>query len=183
MRKYLLIIILALSAITANAQKWAVGTNILEYANLGTLNLEASFAPARHVSLDLQTGYNPWTFKDDTPEQYQNRSLSASLGARWWSWHVFAGWWVKGALQYELYNRGGILDKYSEEGHAYGGSVSAGYAWLISDRLNLDFGLGLWGGRRHYTTYRCTSCGRIDESGKKWFVAPDDIMVSLVYIF
>ena len=40
-----------------------------------------------------------------------------------------------------------------------------------------------WGGQKAYTTFACPKCGKIEDSGRKWFVMPNDLIVSLVFIF
>ena len=47
----------------------------------------------------------------------------------------------------------------------------------------LLFGIGVWGGMTRYTTYACPTCGTVTDNGKKVFILPDDVMVSLIYIF
>ena len=54
---------------------------------------------------------------------------------------------------------------------------------MISRHFNLEFGLGLWGGADLYKRYSCTLCGLSLDSGRKAFVLPDDLAVSLVYVF
>lgn len=183
MRRIVFICVLLLSCIHCNAQRWSVSTNLIDWAALGTVNVEGSVAVSRHWSVDAEWSYNPWTYKDGRPDQFQNRSLTGSLGTRWWPWHVFAGWWVSGSAQYQVYNRGGLLSDTAEEADAYGVGAGFGYALLIGEHINFDFGIGLWGGRKDYVTYQCTNCGRITDSGTKWFLMPDDIMVSITFIF
>lgn len=183
MRRLLLSAAFAVIALTASAQKWSVGTNVIEWASLGTCNIEGSYAVARHWTVDVDWAYNPWTYKEGRERQFQNRSLSGEAGVRWWPWHAYSGWWVSGCGRYEVYNRGGIFDGSAEEGDAYGVGAGFGYALMLSERINLDFGIGLWTGRKDYTVYRCTSCGRIVDGGSRWFVMPNDVMVSFVYVF
>lgn len=183
MKRIFVITALLLLCFTSGAQKWAVSVNALDCAALGTLNAEGSFAPARHWTVDAEVRYNPWTFREGSEDQFQNRLFSASLGTRWWPWHCYAGWWVSGAARYELYNRGGIFADTSEEGNAYGVGFSGGYALIVARNINIDFGVGLWTGRKDYTTYRCTNCGRIVDRGTSWFVMPYDLMVSVSFIF
>lgn len=59
------IIILALAVLPhcAGAQEFAVSTNLADYADLGTLNFEASYGIARHWSLVAGAKYNPFTYK------------------------------------------------------------------------------------------------------------------------
>ena len=50
-------------------------------------------------------------------------------------------------------------------GIAFGG----GYSLMLGEHINLDFGLGLWTGYQKYVTYACPQCGKVVDSGEKWF--------------
>jgi len=54
---------------------------------------------------------------------------------------------------------------------------------MLSDHFNLEFGAGFWGGYKTYTVYSCPRCGRKIEEGKKWFICPNEAIVSIVYVF
>ena len=81
----------------AHANRFSVSTNLLDYARLGTLNVDASYAASRHWSLVAGARYNPFTFNDGKPDkQFQYRQQSYAVGARWWLWHTWSGWWFSG---------------------------------------------------------------------------------------
>ena len=81
---------------TAAAQSYSLGTNVVEWANLGTVNAEAGVALARRASLHAGVRYNPWTFRKGNPEdrftdpdgdserQFENRKRAFSLSVRYW---------------------------------------------------------------------------------------------------
>ena len=71
----------------------------------------------------------------------------------------------------------------TEEGDRGGVGLYAGYSHMLTQHLNLEFGLGMWGGMSWYKIYSCPSCGLTLENGRKWFARPDDVMMSLVYVF
>ena len=48
--------------VSVHAQNASLSTNLAGYAQLGTLNCEASYAVARHWSLTAGLRYNPFTF-------------------------------------------------------------------------------------------------------------------------
>ena len=54
---------------------------------------------------------------------------------------------------------------------------------MISTHFNMEFGLGLWAGMDIFRTYSCPECGMTVDSGRRAFLLPDDLMVSLVYVF
>lgn len=183
--RLLLVMLALLGAMEqGRAQKFSLSVNMLECAALGTLNLDASYAVGRHWSLTAGVKYNPFTFhKGDPDKQFQMRQQSYSFGARLWPWHIMSGWWFSAKARWQEYNNGGILSRETKEGDRFGAGVYAGYAYMLTEHLNLEFGVGLWAGGDIYTVYSCPSCGLTLESGKKAFLLPDDIMLSLVYVF
>lgn len=186
MRKLLLLLIccLWLGTVSSSAQKLSVSTNMIDYACLGTLNFETSYAVAQHWSLTASARYNPFTYHlGDASRQFQYRQQSYALGARFWVWHSFSGWWVSGKARYQEFNNGGIFSRLTQEGDRIGCSMSAGYTYMISKHFNIEFGLGLWSGMSWFKKYSCPLCGLTVQSGRKWFVLPDDVMISLAYVF
>lgn len=176
------IAVLLCISFTAYGQKWSVSTNIADWMYLGTINAEASVGIGRHWTANAGVRYNPWTFRDGD-SQFQDRKQCYSLGVRAWPWHIYSGWWIGGRLQYLEYNAGGIFSTTSQEGDAFGAALSAGYALMLHKNLNMEFGAGFWTGWKSYTTYACTRCGKVTGKGKNWFLAPNDILISLVYTF
>lgn len=166
------------------ARKFSASANLAGYACLGTLNAELSYSPARRWSITAGARYNPWTFH--TPgqkKQFQLRQQSYALGARFWPWHVYSGWWIAGKLQYQEYNMGGIISRRTEEGDRAGAGLAAGYAYMLSENINIEFGIGFWGGVKKYTEFSCPACGVTVSSGIRAFVLPDDVLVSISYVF
>lgn len=185
MKKHLVcIIVFCLFPKIISAQKLSVSTNILDWANLATINTQVSYAVSQHFDINSGFRYNNWNFAlNGNP--FQNRARTAYAGVRYWPWNVYSGYWFDFRLQAEEYNRGGLptMD-YTEEGDALGCGVGLGYSRMLSHHLNLDFGIGLWAGRTRYTRYACPRCGRITDRGKRFFCLTDDnVKVALVYIF
>ena len=182
-------ILLALAASAAfslnvSAQKFSISTDLLGYARLGTMNLDASYALARRWSLTAGVRYNPFTFRKGDPDrQFQYRQQSCSVGMRLWPWHAWSGWWFAGKLRYQEYNYGGLISEKTEEGDRFGTGLYSGYTHMLSPHFNLEFGVGLWGGISSYRQYSCPVCGLTVEKGEKFFLLPDDVMISLVYVF
>lgn len=172
-----------LNVFHSSAQKASVSTNLLDYACLSTFNVEASYSLSRHWSLTASVRYNPFTFYKGEQRQFQYRQQSYAVGVRAWPWHSYSGWWFAGKVRYQEYNVGGIFTRETEEGDKAGLSVCAGYSLMISRHFNVEFGLGLWSGAAWYRKYSCQSCGLTIEDGRKWFLHPDDLMISLAYVF
>ena len=178
------VLLLISQSLMADSGRFAMSTNLLDYVRLGTLNVDASCAVSRHWSVLAGARYNPFTFNEGIPQrQFQYRQRSYSAGARWWMWHTWSGWWLAGKLRYQEYNVGGIVSERTEEGDRAGMGLYAGYTHMLTPHLNLEFGLGMWGGMSWYTTYSCPACGITVDGGRKWFARPDDVMASLVYVF
>ncbi len=178
----ILSLVLGLSVQQAQAQKFSVSTDMVSWLNLGTINMEASAAVAKEITINAGMKYNPWSFQTKNG-QIQDRQATYNIGVRWWPWHIYSGWWFGGDFQYQEYNRGGILSQQAEEGDAYGAAFSAGYTLMVNKSLNIEFSLGGWLGGTQYTTYACTTCGRIVDVGKKFFVRPNDVSIALMFIF
>lgn len=183
MKRLLLLVLLTMPPCILCAQRFSVGINAVDCLSLGTLNLEASAAVARTVSIHAGTELNPWTYNaSDSEKQLQLRQNSYWAGARWWPWHIYSGWWFGADARYTVYNTGGIVGRETEEGDAWGGGLYGGYAVMLSGRWNLDLGTGIWGGRKDYTVYACPRCGVKTEDGVKLFFLPD-VRIALQYIF
>ncbi len=177
------------------AQRYSVSTNVVEWANLGTINAEAGIAVAQHFSVHAGARYNNWTFLKGNPDdrftdpegdlerQFENRKQAYALGMRYWPWYIYSGWWGYVRGQYMEYNRGGLIRHSAEEGDALGVGLGIGYTHMLHRNWNIEFGLGAWGGVTRYTTYRCTNCGSIVDQGQKAFILPDDVFVSFIYVF
>jgi hypothetical protein len=185
MRKLIyLILILFMLPVSSYARRFGLSANLLDYAALGTMNLDVSYAVSRHWSLSSGVRYNPFTFREGDPDrQFQYRQQSYALGTRYWLWHTWSGWWFAGKARYQEYNAGGLGKRETEEGDRVGAGLYLGYTHMIAPHLNMEFGVGVWGGMSWYTRYSCPTCGITLEEGQKYFVRPDDFMISVVYVF
>lgn len=178
------ILVAALAALllsgNAAAQNMYVATNLLDYLNLGTINVEFGLNPLPKWSFYARGRYNPFTF--NIYGQKQNRVAGVALGARYWFWYTNSGWFLNSHLGGSLYNTGGIKDEYAYEGAAGSLTFGGGYSLMLNERWNLDFALGLQGSGASYTRYSCPKCGKVEEKGKKIFVAPSNMLVQLSLI-
>lgn len=166
--------------VTARAQKFSVATNLADYANFGTLNLDVSYALSRNWSVMAGAKYNPFSFQDG---EVLNKQRTFSLGARWWPWHIYSGFWVSSKAQYMEYGSGGIRSRQTQEGDAYGLGFGGGYSYMLGSHWNVEAGLGFWGGYRTYALYDCPRCGTTREQGGRAFIMPNDIILSIAYVF
>ena len=179
----------------SRAQQVSISTNLIEWLNLGTINGEFGVSVSRHFSIHASARYNPWTFRKgdvqaryedpvgDSEKQFENRKQAYGLSVRWWPWYIYSGWWWSVKGQYMEYNRGGIFNHTAEEGDSVGGGGAVGYTHMLHKHWNIEFGAGVWAGSSKYTKYRCTNCGTKMEEGTKFFVLPDEVFVSIIYVF
>lgn len=155
-------------------QKFAISTNIIDYLDRGTINLGVSLALSRHFSGELQYRNNP--FKHGSGDDIVlNQKTVYSIGARYWPWICFSGWWIKGAVQAENYVRQNYITAiYGDElkrGTGFGASIGGGYSLMLSKSFNIDLGADIWGG--------------IDttSSGNKAFILPNNLYLCIAYVF
>ena len=78
---------------------------------------------------------------------------------------------------------GGIVSRETQEGDRVGIGLYSGYTMMLSRHFNIEFGAGFWTGLDIYRKYSCPVCGLTTDKGRKGFILPDDIMISLVYVF
>ena len=106
-----------------------------------------------------------------------------TLGARYWPGRVYSGWWMSGAAQYQEYNNLNKGNNDTSEGDRIGASFSAGYSYMLTPWLNVEFGLGFWGGYDKFKVYDCSTCGVIVDRGWRAFLSPEDVIIALSIIF
>lgn len=183
-KRLLLTLSLLALCLSARAQQWAVQTNLMDYANYGTLNIEGGVALSQHWSANAVAKLNPFHFKwKGEPLNARQQVLGA--GVRYWPWHVYSGWWAGTRLQFQEYNRSNIKikERPTDEGDRLGIGLSGGYSYMLNPHLNVDVGIGVWGGWDRYTTYSCPVCGLVKDKGQRGFILPNDLLLALVYVF
>lgn len=197
MKRILFLFLLSMCAFSfkATAQNITFSTNLLDWANLGTVNGDFTISVARRWSIGANAEYNPWTYKFKGGEKWiYNRHRTFGLYGEWWYWYVNAGWGLQFGAQYKEYAAGGFPffkvnygERFGripqvEEGDAVGGGVAVKYSRILSKNWSLEFSAGAWAGWKWYTRYRCPNCGRRLEQGEKFFVAPYAVAVKFVYV-
>lgn len=185
MRLSACMVAMMLAACFAWAQNWSVSSNMIGLADMGTLNASASYAVAKHWSVTAGVRYNPFSFRDGSMEGGAVRKMQrgASLGARYWLWHVYSGWWMSAQAQYQEYNFTKKKAGNTSEGDRIGAAVSAGYSYMVAPWLNVELGLGFWSGYDKYKVYDCPTCGLTVERGSRFFLSPEDVILALSIIF
>lgn len=163
---------------------WAVSTNLLDYVDLLTLNAEVQYAVDRQWSLSMQGKLNGLTLKKGTDSEIADRKSAVSIGAKFWPWYVYSGWWFKGFVQTENFSRSNLTKKMGfHTGEAYGAGIAAGYSLILSESFNLDFGVGAWGGYRNAKAYDTIDMKGSTARQGSAFVDLADVSVSAMFIF
>lgn len=147
----------------------SISTNLVSWADLATINIGLEYAFSRHWSADVTTEFNNWKFKGGS---LYDRKRSVTVGFRYWPWYAYSGAWLRPFLGSESNSADGLPIKFlNGTADRIGAGFSAGYSLMVSKHMNLDFGLGFWGGLRH-------------GQGEGWggFIAPKDIRISLMFV-
>lgn len=185
--KAIILVLLVLTAFPAvsSAQKLSLGTNLIDWADFGTPNLELNVAVHQHFSIMVGGRYNSWDFHSKDPAMLvRNHQQTAYAGFRYWPWYVNSGWWIATKAQWMNYSNTGIWRPALHEGMGVGAGISAGYTWMLMEHLNLELGAGAWGGYLiKHALYCCPECMEVRQQGPKGFIYPDDLFLSIVYVF
>lgn len=194
-RFYAIIILLALSAFSLKAQKFAIGTNAVDYLNFVTFNVDGQVSLSRHFSLEGQVRYNPFIFNArDINKRIQNRKQSYQIGFRYWPWSTFSEWWFKAGIQYQNYQYSGfnriIPGSYpgTREGHAGGLVFGAGYSLMVTKHFNIDFGLEAWSGCDWFYSVRSNGKDvfferdQLGGPARQIFLLPTNLYVSCTFV-
>lgn len=180
-----------------NDQRVSLGINVFEIANFGTPNLEIGVRLSQRMSVHAGGRYNNWGYGPEDAG-IQNRKRTAWVGVRYWPWYVNSGWFFQLKGQYNEINSNiftqkfldpftGAVNRKKVEGDAFGGGLAFGYDVMLGRHINLEFGLGAWCGVwTNLSTYSRRVGGyRLEDEcyQNKFFVLPDDIMITFKYIF
>lgn len=168
------------------AQKVAIKNNLLYDATL-TPNLGLEFGLGEKSTLEINAGYNPFTFSD----KKKLKHWLVQPEYRWWNCEKFNGsFWgahIHGG-QYSIANLKlpfGIfpaLKGHRYEGFFLGGGVSFGYQWMLGKRWNLETSLGAGYTYFKYNKYNCPDCGPKLKSGNYNYFGVTKAAISLIYI-
>jgi len=186
MRKFLFVLFLAvLGQADMFAQKMSVSTNLVDWAYLGTANVETDIALARHVTLNAGVKYNPWQFQAEDPDYLvENQQLAMYAGVKIWPWVVFDGVWFSVRGQYKDFAQTGIWRHRFDTGQEYAGVLSVGYTWMLTRHLNIEIATGCKAA--YLTSYRLFCCPdhmRLVDSGPRMRYGLDNVCLSFAYVF
>jgi len=185
MKKGLLVLILLLSSVCANAQRFTVGTNIVDWANYGTINVDMGYALAQHFSVVAGAKVNPFEWNINDNPVYQKQKV-AYAGLRIWPWYVNSGMWIQLKGQYADYAFTGVWRPALDQGKAAGAGLAIGYTFMLGEKLNFEIGAGGWGGYlMEHNVYELPNATHLRESasGPRSFYDIDNITAAFVFVF
>ena len=181
---------------TENHASFDLSTNLFDWADFGTINVDAAYSLSRHFSAQLGLKCNFWQFSNETGPCYlmKNQQKSVSIGVRYWPWYVYSGWWICLKGQYTDFSECGVWRQALDEGKALGAGLSTGYTFMVGSHFNIEIGVGGWAGKyiehtvydylldkQNGTWYWGILPGR--NQGPSTFAALNDLNVSLHWLF
>ena len=191
-RKVLIVLTIILAAAyTADAQRFALKTNLL-YDATATVNVGAEFSMAPKWTFDLSGNLNAWNVNDRKWKHFM-----VQPEARYWFCDKFQGHFLGIHALGGIYNIGYIpnnikylnwdlsrLTDHRFQGNFIGAGAAYGYACPLTQHLNLEFELGAGYVYTVYDEYECYGCGKktADDICHHYF-GLTKAAIGLVYIF
>lgn len=192
MKRKLILIMVGLAAlVTAQAQDFAVKTNLL-YDATATVNVGAEVGLAPRWTFDLSGNYNAWSISERKLKHWM-----VQPEFRYWfcerfqdhfiAVHALGGQYNVGFIPNDLNVFGkdlSVLSDHRFQGFFAGAGIAYGYAWALTEHLNLEFELGLGYVYTRYDEFECFGCGKkIAEDVPVNYVGPTKAAIGLVYVF
>ena len=191
--KKLLIILFGLWALCfsqeSKAQDWALKSNLL-YDATTTINFGVERALAEKWTLDVSGNWNPFQFADN--KKWKHWLVQPEF--RWWTCERFNGHFLAAHLIGGGFNIGNLssfpfsiwdsLEDYRYKGHAFGGGIGYGYAWMLGKHWNLEAEVGVGYAHAWYDQYSYAEQGAKTRSdGNKNYWGITKLAISFVYLF
>lgn len=175
MKKYICLFLLVIG-LKSFAQNKTISTNLVDWGTL-SMNAEVSMGINEKQTLHFPIAWNPWTFANNKKMKH----LTVSPQWRYWKAERYLGHFFGANMIGSRYNV--TKKEYRYDGWAYGLGGSWGYAWILGKRWNLEVQAGVGVVRTDYKRYDCGKCGDYLSKESKWFVVPNRVAVSFVYMF
>lgn len=190
MRK-LLFIMLSMTAFIGkiDAQDVGIKTNLAHWASASP-NLGLEIGLGKQTTLDISAGFNPFKFSKD--KQWKHWLVQPEF--RYWTCERFNGHFLGVHLIGGGFNVGNVsffpfsiwdsLEDYRFKGHALGGGISYGYAWMLGKHWNLEAEVGVGYAHAWYDQYPGKKgSDAILTDGNKNYWGVTKLAVSFVYLF
>lgn len=168
------------------SQEIGMKTNIAYWATT-TPNLGMEFAFNDKNSLEINGGLNLFEFSNN--KKIKHWLIQPEL--RWWFNKPFNGHFLGAHTHGAQFNVGGwdipigrfdIFRDKRYEGYLYGGGLSYGYQWVLTNRLNFEFNIGAGYARIHYNEYTCKDCGTKMNEGNYNYWGITKLGLSIFYL-
>lgn len=172
----ILIFIMFITRDYCQAQKFGVGTDVISLAT-GTFNVETSVIVSKKVTLHLPFSWNPFTLRDN----YKIKHIAIQPGIRWWFWHGYSEFYLGAHLLTTMFNM--AVSNERREGWAGGFSLTCGYAWMLNQRMNLEFEAGGGPIYTEYDKFERETCGDYLGTKKGFIFFPTSLSCSLIFLF
>ena len=189
----LLPLIVCLNGREAKSQDFALKTNLL-YDATATINAGIEFGLAPRWTMNIPVNFNAWSF----PKQdYIYKHAFVQPEVRYWFCDRMAGHFIGIHAHGGAYNFGNLpnqqkflwndfsgLTDTRYQGYFAGGGLAYGYAWAVSEHLNLEFELGFGYAYTKYDRFECEECGRkTEDQVPAHYVGPTKLGINFVYVF
>lgn len=187
----LLLIFIGSGASQVSAQDWALKTNIV-YDATATANIGVEVGIAPKWTLDISGNLNCWS-KDN---QTKWKHWLAQPEVRYWFCDRFSRHFIGAHAIAGAFNFGGINNNLSflgtdfsvlresrYQGYAYGGGVAYGFAFMLSEHINLELEAGFGYMYLDYDVFDCGNCGRRIGDGNHHYIGPTKAAINLVFVF
>lgn len=168
------------------AQEIGVKTNLAYWATT-TPNFGIELTLDKKSTLEISGGFNVLEF----PNNKQFKHWLVQPEFRWWFCEAFNGHFWGLHMHGSQFNVGGwdvpmgrlsVFEDRRYEGYLYGGGLSYGYQWVLTDRWNLEFNIGAGYSRIHYNEYPCVDCGtKLNEDNYDYW-GITKLGVSIIYL-
>lgn len=167
-------------------QEVGIKTNF-SYWVTATPNLGMEFTLDKRSTLDISGGFNVLEFSKN--KQFKHWLVQPEF--RWWLCEVFNGHFIGAHAHGAQFNVGGWdipigrLDAFKDrryEGSLYGGGLSYGYQWVLTDHWNFEFSIGAGYARIHYNEYPCKDCGTKLDEGNYNYWGITKLGISIIYL-
>lgn len=180
-----------LAAFSANAQKFAVKTNLL-YDATATINLGAELGIAPRWTIDLSGNLNSWTINE---HKWKHAFIQPEV--RYWFCDRFQGHFLGLHAIGGIYNAGyipndiqafwkdwSVLSDHRYQGRFIGAGLAYGYALALGHHWNLEFEFGFGYMYTRYDKFECHDCGlQLEHQVPLHYVGPTKAAINLVYVF
>lgn len=183
-KKIQLLFLLLITSLTVSAQHAAVKHNVVGDAILSP-NLGLEIGLGNRTSLDLYGAYNPFGNKEKRFRHWLVQPelrywLCERFNGTFWGVHAIAGQFSVAGANWPL--PFSTFEAHRYEGNFYGGGISIGHHWILSNRWSIEATLGVGYTYFDYDKYKCTTCSPKEESGNWNYIGPTKAGLSLIYI-